>query len=316
MTRRYLHDCEYANIGEIRAGVVEAAKLKKNLYMNRIPRRTEDINAPPLLPTKEAAPRPESGKGKAPLRASPHNADQGPPTRRKLEDRDTPGRTPLDNRLVQRNQSPSQKSSQNRRDDSDGPCNLNDYVNRPSDARDRFNNSSRDKSISSDHSRDQRHPLDPRPRGSEFSRNRDPRERDNQRYRPRSPIRDREGKGKGGKQPHLDSPFPKYCEAHIEILTRDNALRHLGIEKPLTPPTEEEAASISDEDLVSLLRKPSLGQYDRANHEIICGQLRDMYIDTSIGIEMTYSRDQPSVWLDINGQTIPSESVDEIPLKC
>ena len=47
MTRRYLHDCEYANIGEIRAGVVEAAKLKKNLYMNRIPRRTEDITHGP-----------------------------------------------------------------------------------------------------------------------------------------------------------------------------------------------------------------------------------------------------------------------------
>jgi len=314
MTRRYLHDCEYANIGEIRAGVVEAAKLKKNLYMNRIPRRTEDINAPPLLPTKEAAPRPESGKGKAPLRASLHNADQGPPTRRKLEDRDTPGRTPLDNRLVQRNQSQSRNSSQTRHYDSDGPCNLDDYVSRsrdtrPSDARDRFNNSSHDKSTSSDHSRD------PRPRESEFSRNRDPRERDKQRYRPRSPTRDRGGKGKGGKQPRLDSPFPKYCETHIEILTRDSALRHLGIEKPLTPPTEEEAASISDEDLVSLLRKPALGQYDRANHGIICGQLRDMYIDASIGIEMTYGRDQPSVWLDIHGQTIPPEDVDEIPLK-
>jgi len=78
MIRRYLHDCEYANIGQIRAGVVEAVKLKKNLCSNRLPFRTEDINAPPLLPTKEAAPRPESGKGKAPLRASLHNADQGP----------------------------------------------------------------------------------------------------------------------------------------------------------------------------------------------------------------------------------------------
>ncbi len=107
MTRRYLHDCEYANINLIRAGMKETAKLKKNLYSNRLPFRTEDINAPPLLPTKEAEPRPESGKGKAPLRASPHNADQGPPTRRKLEHRDHPGRIPLDQRLVQRNQSPS-----------------------------------------------------------------------------------------------------------------------------------------------------------------------------------------------------------------
>ena len=66
---------------------------------------------------------------------------------------------------------------------------------------------------------------------------------------------------------------------------------------------------------MSLLRKPSLGQYDRANHGIICGQLRDMYIDTSIGIEMTYAPGQPSVWLDIHGETIPPEKVDEIPLK-
>ena len=41
----------------------------------------------------------------------------------------------------------------------------------------------------------------------------------------------------------------------------------------------------------------------------------DMYIDTSIGIEMTYTPGQPSVWLDIHGQTIPPENVDEIPLK-
>jgi hypothetical protein len=282
MTRRYLHDCEYANIGQIRAGVVETVKLKKNLYSNRLPFRTEDINAPPLLPTKEAAPRSESGKGKAPLRASLHNADQGPPTRRKLEHRDPPGRIPLDHRLVQRNPSPSRNAPQNRYDDSDVACNLGDYANRPKDARDRHNSSFRDKSMSSDRSRD------PRPREGEPSRNRDPRERDDQRYRTRSPTRDRGAKGKGGKQPRLDSPFPKFCEDHIEILPRTKALRHLGMEKPLTPPTEEEAASISDYDLADLLRKPSLGQYDRANHGIICGQLRDMYIDASIGIEMTY----------------------------
>ncbi len=56
MTRCYLHDCEYADIVEIRAGMKEAAKLKKNLYSNRIPFKTETINASPLLPTKEAAP--------------------------------------------------------------------------------------------------------------------------------------------------------------------------------------------------------------------------------------------------------------------
>ena len=65
--------------------------------------------------------------------------------------------------------------------------------------------------------------------------------------------------------------------------------------------------SISDYDLADLLRKPTLGQYDRANHEIICGQLREMYIDSMIGIEMQYERGQPSVWLDIFGQVIPEE---------
>ncbi len=87
------------------------------------------------------------------------------------------------------------------------------------------------------------------------------------------------------------------------------------MEKPLTPPTEAEAANISDYDLADLLRKPTLGQYDGASHGIICGQLRDMYIDASIGIEMTYAPGQPSVWLDIHGEKIPPEKVDEIPLK-
>ena len=80
MTRRYLHDCEYAGVNEIRTGIREATKLKKNLYSKRIPFKTETIKAPPLLPMKEAATRPDSGKGKAALRPSPYNADQGPPT--------------------------------------------------------------------------------------------------------------------------------------------------------------------------------------------------------------------------------------------
>jgi hypothetical protein len=177
MTRRYLHDCEYANINLIRVGMKEAAMLKKNLYSNRLPFRTEDINAPPFLPTKEAAPRPESGKGKAPLRASLHNADQGPPIRRKLEHRDQPGRIPLDQRLVQRNQSPSRNTPQNRYTDSDVSFDSGDHArDRPKDARDRYDNSFRDKSMSSDRSRDTR------PREVEPSRNCDPRERDEQRY--------------------------------------------------------------------------------------------------------------------------------------
>ncbi len=125
MTRCYLHDCEYAGINEIRAGIREAKRLKKNLCSHVIPFKTETINAPPLLPKKEAAARPDSGKGKAALRVSPYNTDQGPPTRRKLEDRDRQSRTamnrtPLDYRLVQRNQSPPRNTSQNRYADSDG----------------------------------------------------------------------------------------------------------------------------------------------------------------------------------------------------
>ena len=85
MTRRYMHDCEYAGINEIRAGLREATRLKKNLYGHVIPFKSELINAPPLLPKKEAAPRPDNGKGKADLRASPYNADQGPSTRRRID---------------------------------------------------------------------------------------------------------------------------------------------------------------------------------------------------------------------------------------
>ena len=80
-----MHDCEYAGINEIRAGLREATRLKKNLYGHVIPFKSELINAPPLLPDKEAAPRPDNGKGKAALRASPYNADQGPSTRRRLD---------------------------------------------------------------------------------------------------------------------------------------------------------------------------------------------------------------------------------------
>ncbi len=91
MTRRYIHDCKYAGINEIRIGLREAVRLKKNLYRHVIPFKSESINAPPLLPKKEAAPRPDNGKDKAALRASPYHADQGPSTRRRL---DPPRNTP------------------------------------------------------------------------------------------------------------------------------------------------------------------------------------------------------------------------------
>jgi hypothetical protein len=172
MTQRYLHDCEYAGMKEIRAGIREAKKLKKNLYSNIIPFKSDTINAPPLLPKKEAATRPDSGKGKAALRASPYNADQGPPTRRKLEDRESRedrafrNRTPLDYRLVQRNQSPPRKEPQNRYVDFFSgtvyPGNpALDRANHPGpmtdkDVRDKHDDSLRDMSMSSDRSRDSR----------------------------------------------------------------------------------------------------------------------------------------------------------------
>ncbi len=37
--------------------------------------------------------------------------------------------------------------------------------------------------------------------------------------------------------------------------------------------------------------------------------------DAAIGIEMTYPPGTPSVWLEIHGQTIPPEEVEELPLK-
>jgi hypothetical protein len=169
LTRRYLHDCEYAGIGEIRAGMTEAARLKKKLYSHRIPFKIETINAPPLLPTKDAAPRPDSGKGKAALRTSPYNADQGPPNRRKLEDRESRAlmnRTPLDYRLVNGINhhrgtrprivtsivtEPFIRATAPARDRAlhSGPMADNNF-------RDKYDSSFRDKSMSSDHSRDSR----------------------------------------------------------------------------------------------------------------------------------------------------------------
>ncbi len=145
-------------------------------------------------------------------------------------------------------------------------------------ARDRYDNSFRDKSMmSSNRSRDPR----PRETAKEAigpSRNRDPRGRDGQQdrsysslQRAPSPTRGRGTKGKGAKASSTASAFPKFYNTPVAILPRANALRHLKIEKPLPPPTEAEASSISDYDLADLLRKPTLGQYDRANHEIICG---------------------------------------------
>ena len=332
MTQRYLHDCEYAGMKEIRTGMREAKKLKKNLYSNIIPFKSDDINAPPLLPRKETATKPDSGKGKAALRASHYNADQGPPTRRKLDDRESRedrafrNRTPLDYRLFQR-QSPPRKAPQNRNVDffsgtayPGDPA--RDRANHSGpmadkDARDKHDDSLRDKSMSSDRSRDSR----PREGATERfrpSRNRDPRDVEGQRDRSYSYLQGPRSKGKGAAAKRPDVVFPKFYNTPITILPRANALRHLKLERPLPPPTEAEALSITDFDLADLLRKPSLGQYDRANHVTICGQLREMYLDSMIGIEThvgRYEPDQPSVWVDIFGEVIEEARMDQITIR-
>jgi hypothetical protein len=40
-----------------------------------------------------------------------------------------------------------------------------------------------------------------------------------------------------------------------------------------------------------------------------------MYVDHTIGIEMYYERDQPAIWVDLFGQTIPPEKVGDLQLK-
>jgi hypothetical protein len=238
-------------------------RLKKNLYSHVIPFKSETINAPPLLPKKEAAPRPDSGKGKAALRASPYNADhQGPPTRRKLDDRDCQSRnamnrTPLDYRLVQRNQSPPRNTPQNRYVDSDGTVYPGDPANdrathsgpmADKNFRDKYDNSLRDRSMGSDRSRDSR------PRECETTgpdRNRDPRRRDAQHdrsyssLRAKSTTRGREPKGKSSRASSSStaSAFPPFQNLPIAILPRTFALRHLKIEKALRQPKSKPGAS-------------------------------------------------------------------------
>ncbi len=54
MVQRYLHDCEYVGINEIRQGMREAAKLKVNLYKNVVPFKHDYVGTPPpLLPQED-----------------------------------------------------------------------------------------------------------------------------------------------------------------------------------------------------------------------------------------------------------------------
>jgi hypothetical protein len=253
-------------------------------------------------------------------------AEQGSSTRRKLDPRDCQGRILLDYRLVQRNQSPP--PSQNRYVDSDGTV----YPGDP--ARDRASNSgpftdnsfrerydnSRDKSMGSDRSHNSR-PREAATESIEPYMNRDPRVRDAQQgrsypnFRTKSPTRGRGSKEKGARASSTASAFPTFQSVPIPILTRSQALRHLKIEKPLSPPTESEATGITDDDLADLLRKPTLAPNDRANHEIICAQLREMYVEHMIGIEMYHDRNEPTTWVNILGETIPPERVGDIKLR-
>ena len=125
------------------------------------------------------------------------------------------------------------------------------------------------------------------------------------------------GKGPRAATSSLTSPFPAFFPQTISITPMVYALRHLKlVQEVLPPPTESEARDISDQDLADLLRKPSLGLHDRANHETICGQLRDMYIDDNIGIEMYYNDTRTTVWLDLRGNVmIPPEKMDDITYK-
>jgi hypothetical protein len=71
MVRRYLHDCEYVNIGEIRAGIKQSMKLRDNLRKHVVLKKEEHVNAVPLFGSDDAR-----GKGKSSLRPSFLNAEQ------------------------------------------------------------------------------------------------------------------------------------------------------------------------------------------------------------------------------------------------
>jgi hypothetical protein len=71
MVRRYLHDCKYANVGEIRAGIKQSMKLRDNLRKHVVLKKEEHINAVPLFGSDD-----NRGKGKLSLRPSSLNAEQ------------------------------------------------------------------------------------------------------------------------------------------------------------------------------------------------------------------------------------------------
>jgi hypothetical protein len=78
MVRRYLHDCKYANIAEIRAGIKQSMKLRDNLRKHVVLKKEEHVNTVPLFGSDD-----NRGKGKRP---SPFNAEQDAPTKWKRTD--------------------------------------------------------------------------------------------------------------------------------------------------------------------------------------------------------------------------------------
>ncbi len=72
MVQRYLHDCEYANIREIRAGIKQSMKLRDNLRKHVVLKKEEHVSAVPLFGSDD-----NRGKGKSSLRPSSLNEEQG-----------------------------------------------------------------------------------------------------------------------------------------------------------------------------------------------------------------------------------------------
>ncbi len=71
MVQRYLHDCEYASVEEMRAGIKQSMKLRDNLRKHVVLQKEECVNAVPLFGSDD-----NREKGKSALRPSPLNAEQ------------------------------------------------------------------------------------------------------------------------------------------------------------------------------------------------------------------------------------------------
>ena len=106
--------------------------------------------------------------------------------------------------------------------------------------------------------------------------------------------------------------FPDFIETTaIHLLSRAKALTHFKLLPSKAPPTV-----LSDEQLLSLLRKTELGPNDRANHNMVCAQLQEVLDQADrIGLEMYQGEGKPTKWMNIMGDEIPPEQHDEIIYK-